>query len=117
MAMQPTLNHRVRLERPDGQQTGLGQPSGVFVLVDEVFAHVSMLRGRELFAAGQANSSTDVRVILRYRSDVAADWRVVPISPAPMAGRPLAILGDPIEIGGHRAYLELLCQSGVRDGR
>ena len=117
MAQQPTLNHRVRLERPDGLLTNLGQPSGNWVPVAEVFAHVSMLRARELFAAGQANASTDVRVILRHRDDVAASWRVVPLAPAPMAGKPLALQGDPISINGHRSYLELLCQSGVRDGR
>lgn len=115
--LQPTLNHRIRLERPDAQQTALGQPSGGFVRVAEVYAHVSMLRPRELFAAGQAHSSTDVRVILRHRADIGADWRVVPLAPAPMAGRPLALQGDPIAIGGHLAYLELMCQSGARDGR
>lgn len=112
----PTLNHRVMLQKPGDGATTLGQPDG-WTDVGELHAHVAPLRGREWFAAGQQQAGADVRVTIRHLDGILPTWRVLPLGEAPMAGLPLALRGVPIPVGGRRAYLELMCQSGGHDGR
>jgi len=75
------------------------------------WSKVEPLQGREYFAAQQMQAVTNHRVTIRYRAGVLATWRVV------WRGQPLEIVGDPIEVAGGREWLELMCVSGVRDGR
>lgn len=45
--------------------------------VDEVWASIEPLRGREFFEAQQVHSELTTRIRLRYRSDVTPDMRIV----------------------------------------
>lgn len=105
------LNHRVTLQRRSATPGALGQASATWVSVDTVWAFVEPLRGRDWFSAGQRQSSADVRITLRYRDDVTADMRVV------WNGTPHDLSAPPIDVRGEHRYLELMCVTGVRDGR
>lgn len=75
-----------------------------------VWAKVEPLAGRERLMAQQMGSTADVRVTIRYRSDVAVTDRLV------WRGKPLDITSV-ADVGARRQWLELMCVAGVRDGR
>ncbi len=81
------------------------QPGG------KVWAEVEQLRGRTLFAAQEANAETTARIRIRYRPDIAA-----------ATGKTLRLRhgevtyqleGRPIDLGGRRTELELMCHEWV----
>lgn len=105
------LTQRITLQRPVATVNGLGEEVQTWEDVATVWARVQPLRGRDFFAAAQMQSSTDHRVVIRYRADVLATWRVV------WRGLVLEVVGDPINVDGARTWLELMCASGVRSGK
>lgn len=66
------LNKRVQILRPpgEGEQDEAGQPVDDYQPVARLWASIEPLRGRELFAAQQANAETTVRIRLRYRAEI-----------------------------------------------
>jgi len=105
------LNHRVTLQRRSATPGALGQASTTWTDVATVWAAVEPLRGRDWFAAGQRQASADVRITVRHRADVTADMRVL------WRGVPHDLSAPPIDVRGEGRYLELMCITGVRDGR
>lgn len=103
------LDQRVTLQRPDNTVDALGQRTEGWTDVATVWANVEPLRGRELFEAGQMQSEINLRVTIRYRSDVTADMRVV------WRGVPHAIVAEPIDVSAAKVRLELMCAGGGRD--
>jgi len=106
------LDQRVQLQRRDDTQVRdeLGTLPDVWITVATLWAKVEGLRGREFFAAGQMQAATDVRVTIRFRADVRADWRLV------HRGQPMGI-ASVVDIEARREFLELMCVTGVGDGR
>lgn len=105
-----SLNQRVSI-----QQKGVTRsPSGAEIVtwqpVAEVWAAVHPIRGREFFAAQQTQSAVDVRVVIRYRAGIAREMRVM------HNGQPLDIVSV-INPESRNETLELMCVSGVRNGR
>jgi SPP1 family predicted phage head-tail adaptor len=80
------------------------------VLVDNLPAEVEPLTGREFFAADQAQSSVDLRVRVRFREDITNAMQLV------WNGQPHDI-DSVLRPKANRAFLELMCMSGVHDGR
>lgn len=79
--------------------------------VAPVWAEVEQLRGRTLFAAQEANAETTARIRMWYRPDIAA-----------ATGKTLRLRhgevtyqleGRPIDLGGRRTELELMCHEWV----
>lgn len=105
------LDQRLTLQQRVAGANALGEASGAWVDVATVWGSAQPLRSRELFAAGQAQSITDVRFAIRWRADVQSTWRVV------WRGEPHDIVGAPIDVDGRRRTLELMCTTGLRDGR
>ena len=105
------LDQRLTLQRRGAGVDVLGQPSGAWTYVDEVWGKARPLRSRELFAAGQVQNVSDVEFTVRWRDDIASTWRIV------WRGVPHDITGTPIDIDGQRQWMQLLASSGVRDGR
>lgn len=105
------LTQRITLQVRAAGQDVLGQASGAWSSVADVWARARPLRSRELFAAGQVQNVTDVEFTIRWRADVRNTWRVL------WRGQPYDITGEPIDVDGARIWLELLAASGVRDGR
>lgn len=105
------LDQRLTLQSRAAGVDVLGQASGAWTTVAEVWGRARPLRSREIFAAGQAQSVADVEFTIRYRTDIGTTWRVL------WRGVPHDITGAPIDVDGQRHWLELLATSGVRDGR
>ncbi len=91
-------------------QDELGTPVEQWAPVVTVWAEVEPLRGRELVAASGMQTVADVRIRMRYRDGIEPAMRVV------WNGKPHDVAAV-IDIEARRAFLELLCVSGVRDGR
>lgn len=73
------LDRRIRIQRPQGDDSFDGAGSGSWALVCEVAASVTdMLPSRgERLADGLSIASRPTRVRIRYRSDIAASMRVL----------------------------------------
>lgn len=105
------LDQRITLEQRTASVDALGQAVESWSPVATVWAAAEPLAGREFFAAGQTQSAAAVRFTIRWLAGVSAAMRVV------WRGLPHAIVAAPIDLQGARAYLELMCAAGVRDGR
>lgn len=105
------LTQRVTIQRRAAGVDVLGQASGAWSTLAEVWARARPLRSRELFAAGQIQNVSDVEFTIRWRSDVTNDMRIL------WRGQPYDITGEPIDVDGQQQWLEVLTASGVRDGR
>lgn len=106
------LRHQVTLEWwQKGERTDSGATPNEWQPGATVWAEVEQLRGRTLFAAQEANAETTARIRMRYRADVAA-----------ATGKTLRLRhgettyqleGRPIDMGGRRRELELMCHEWV----
>jgi SPP1 family predicted phage head-tail adaptor len=88
----------------------LGQESTTWNTVAQVWAQALPLRGREYFAAGQAQSEATVKFRIDFRTDVQPTWQVLWRSQA----HDIVHVAD---VEGRRTVLELMCATGARDGR
>ena len=104
------LQHQLTVQSPPAARDGLGARSGAWVTEFTAWGAAWPLSSRELMAAGQINSEATVRFRIRWRAGVLPSWRVV------WRGVPHAIVGEPIDVGGQRVALDLLCAAGIRDG-
>lgn len=104
------LDQRVTLQNVVTSRSATGAEVQTWQDVATVYAAVRPIRGREFFAAGETQSAVDVRVLIRYRDDVTREMRVV------HRGKPLDIVSV-IDQDSRRESLELMCVSGVRNGR
>lgn len=100
------LTQRVTLQQRVTTTNAIGETVSTWADVATVWAGAEPLRGRELFAASQAQSSVSVRLTIRWRAGVDAGMRVV------WRGEPYAIEGEPIDVDGRREWLELMCSKG-----
>lgn len=106
------LTRQVDIEQRTDTVNALGETIPTWsVLHAGLWAQKQPVRGREYFAAGQMQVPADVRYRIRYRAGITAAMRIVD------AGQPFDIVGEPIDVDGARITLELMCTSGVRDGR
>jgi SPP1 family predicted phage head-tail adaptor len=104
------LDQRVTLQTRTAGQDSLGNKSLTWTDVAEVWASYRPIRGTEYFAAGQIQAVVDAKFIIRYRDNVTSSMRLT------WRGTPYDIV-TPIEWRGAKRYLELMCTSGIRDGR
>lgn len=106
------LGHRIALQqRAAGVTPSLGEPSGAWATVVEVWAQAIPLTSREFFASGQMQQTLDVRFIINWRAGVSGSWRVL------WRGEPYDLVGEPVDVDASRTFLELRCVKGTRDGR
>lgn len=98
------LRDRVQLHSPVRGRKTSGQATIAFALIDTVFASVAPLSGRELYQARQVRLDVAYRVELRYRADLAADWRIV------WAGKTLEVVAVPPSGGTHGAIVALCAE-------
>lgn len=66
------LRHKVRLERFTETQSAFGEPVKAWALLKEVWASVEPLKGAERQRAQQQAAAEDVRIVLRWSSDIAS---------------------------------------------
>ena len=104
------FDQRVTVEAKTVTRSGIGEEVVSWSPVAEVWARVEPIRGREWFAAAQMQDATDHRVTIRYRAGITREMRVL------WRGEPLDIVSV-IDVNARRENLELMCLSGVRNGR
>lgn len=105
------LDQRVTLQESTPTTDGFGQDVPAWSDVATVWARVEPLRGREFFQAGQMQASADVRITIRYRAGLNERMRVM------WRGAPHEIVSPLIDVGGQQETLEIMCATGIRDGR
>ena len=105
------LSQRITLQQRAAGQDVLGNASGAWSDVEQVWARARPLRSRELFAAGQTENVTDVEFTIRWRADVASTWRIL------WRGVAHDITGEPIDVDGQQQWLELLATTNIRNAR
>lgn len=104
------LDQRVTLQQRGVSVSALGENTAAWSDVATLWAQAQPLRGREYFASGQMQQATDVRFRIRWRSGVDTTMRIV------WRGQPHDIVSV-IDVDGARTMLEVMCITGVRDGR
>jgi SPP1 family predicted phage head-tail adaptor len=106
-----TLRHRVTIQQPgQTQDPTTGEMITAWQDVATVWASVEPLSAREFIAARAGQSEISARVVMRYRSDITADMRLMHRSqPYDIHG----VLPDP-KSGRH--YITLPVSEGVTDG-
>lgn len=98
------MNVRVQLQAPT-RVTVDGRTQIVWSTVEEVWASVIPLSGRELARAWQIQPDVTHQVRLWYRDDLRSDWRLLTD-----AGQVLELLSPPIDVDARHVELELLCR-------
>lgn len=95
-----------------GERTESGAtPEGWQPEANARWAEVEQLRGRTLFAAQGANAETTARIRMRYRADIAAaTGKTLRLR---HGGMTYQLEGRPIDLGGRRTELELMCHEFV----
>lgn len=106
------LDRRVRIDRRVKGSNSRGEVTYSWTPVATVWAQKNPLRGREFFAAAQAQSEVTTRWRIRWRKGVDETMRVVELD-----GQKLTydIKGIPIEIG--REWIDIMSKAGPTDGR
>lgn len=105
------FDQRITLQSKSVTRSEIGEEIVEWQDVATLWARVEPIRGREWFAAAQMQSAADYRVTIRYRAGVTRDMRIV------WRGEPLDIVGEPIDVNARRENIEMMCVSGVRNGR
>ncbi|MHB0934899.1 MAG: phage head closure protein [Armatimonadota bacterium] len=70
------LNRRAQLQQPAPTPNNQGGEVPGWSTVATVWAFVDPLTGRQFFEAKQIQSEISHRIVIRYRTDVTAAWRV-----------------------------------------
>lgn len=105
------LNKRVSVQKPDRvQDIESGAMIAGWVEVRKQFASIEPLSVNAFVAAQAAQSKVSVRILLRYRDDITAAWRIV------HKGRIYNIEGALPDADSGLEYLTLPCSQGVNSG-
>jgi len=71
------LDQRVTLQKPSTERDDYGQQINAWTTLGEAWAAVEPLQGREFLAAGAEQSEVTARIRMRWRSNIAANMRVL----------------------------------------
>lgn len=105
------LDQQITLQQRVDVVNGFGENVPTWSDVATVWASANPKRGREFFAAAQQQAEGPVAFLIRYRSGLTERMRVV------WNGVNYDIASPPIDGFGLKESLELMCVTGVRDGR
>ena len=100
------LRGKVLLQRPVVSNDALAGKQISYTDVGFERAGIEPLRSREFFEAQQNNAEITLRIVIRYRSDVDADWRVVDQA----TGLAYEVVGQPIDPDMRHKELHLMCR-------
>ncbi|MCP4304714.1 MAG: phage head closure protein [bacterium] len=81
-----------------------GQPVKSWQTMATVPAGVEPLRGKEMESASQVTAEQITRVVLRYRPDIDADWRIV------FGDHVFDIVAPPRNIDSRNKELHVMCR-------
>lgn len=70
------LDRRVLIEQPTTARDAYGSAVQTWSTLATVWARVEHLNGKELFAAQQITPEAQIRITIRYRSDITEKMRI-----------------------------------------
>lgn len=70
------LDRRVLIEAPTFSNDSIGASTTTWATLATVWARVEHLAGKELYAAKQIIPTADLKITIRYRSDITEKMRV-----------------------------------------
>ena len=105
------LDQRLTLQESTPSTNDFGEEVPTWSDVATVWGRAEPLRGREFFSAAQMQSSAEVRFTIRWRAGLNERMRVL------WRGVPHEIVAPLIDVGGRQETLEIMCATGIRDGR
>ena len=119
------LRHRIRIEKFDYvrdsqgeaiQDPDTGEVTQEWIEVDEVWAAVEPVSGREFIQSAATQTKVDARIVLRQRDDVDSSMRLVHVrlNRPDVVYNPHAFLEDK-ESG--LEYMTAPCSRGVSEGQ
>lgn len=100
------LRTRVTIQSRSQSDDGQAGTTNTWVDVVTVWGAVSSKGGREFQTAKQTRATLTDEVRIRYRSDIAANMRVVVLG-----GPVLSIVAPPIDVDRRHRELILLCET------
>lgn len=106
--------HRLLLQQPTRTQNALGEPITTWTDVATVWAQIEPIKGSERLVANQLLADLDTRIVIAYGpewSAISAAWR------CSHGGVTYNIGAPPVNRGLRNKEIELMCKSGVNDGR
>ena len=102
------LDKRVTLQYKTKTANGTGGFVEVWVSGSTVWAKITTLRSTEAIISMQASGVTLHNVLIRYRSDVTALWRIKYTDKT--GDKFWAIIGTPIDLGKKHEWLDIKCK-------
>lgn len=109
-----TLNRRVSLQKRTTSQDAEGRPQEYWSTVQDIWAAISPLPGRETLIAAQAGEIITHSVTVRWRRDLAStvghDLRLVERDPAQASPDRVLALTSVVHEDEGRRELQLLCR-------
>lgn len=101
------LRFRVDIQKPVETQNTYGEPEVVWSdVATGIWAGIEPLKGREFFAAKQVNAEIEALVIMRYRSDIKAKYRI-------MHGTNEYYIDTVINVDERNRELQLMCSRSI----
>ena len=101
-------NQLITIQSPPAGRDALGQATGSWAEVAQVWARARPARSRDIFAAGTMQAAADVVFGINWMDGITPDMRIL------WRGVPHAIVGIPADVDGGKHTLEILCVVGVR---
>jgi len=71
------MNRRIRIEQATTEANEFGEPIKTWGVLDHVWAEVKPLTATERFQAQQVNRQVDIKVRVRYRTDITEQMRLL----------------------------------------
>lgn len=105
------MTERVTFQSKSVTKNTLGEEVVTWGDVATVWAEARPLRGREFYAANQTQQVVDVRFIVRARTGLTVDMRLL------WKSTPYDITGLIPGTGPYEGTLEIMASNGVRNGR
>ncbi len=105
------MTERVTFQAKSVTRNSLGEEVVTWADVVTVWAEVRPLRGREFYAANQTQQVVDVRFVIRKRTGLTVDHRLL------WKTAPYDITGLIPGTGPYLGTLEIMATNGVRNGR
>ena len=105
------LDQRITIQAKSVTKNAIGEEIVTWGDVVTTWASVRPLRGREFFTANQMQHAVDARFLIRSRSGLAENMRIL------WKGGPYDITGLIPGTGPYTGTLEIMATNGVRNGR
>jgi SPP1 family predicted phage head-tail adaptor len=100
------LRHRVVIERPERSSDEAGTATIAWLPLASLFARIEPVAGREIATADGVAGRITHKVMLRYRTDILPEMRIV-------AGTRILEIKAAFDADGRARWLQCLCEEHI----